>query len=52
MGTFKKTDQIFAHLNITLLNSNVLRGRDRTFPLKKNAIALSTIYLQFKVRII
>jgi len=39
MGTFKKTDQIFAHLNITLQDSNVLRGRDRTFPIKKNAIA-------------
>jgi hypothetical protein len=52
MGRFKKTNQIFAHLNITLLNSNVLRFRDRTFPIKKNAIALSTIYLQFKVRII
>ena len=35
MGRFKKTDQIFAHLNITLLNSNVLRFRDRTFRLKK-----------------
>jgi hypothetical protein len=29
MGRFKKTDQIFAHLNTTLLNSNVLRGRNR-----------------------
>ena len=35
MGCLKKTDQIFAHLNITLLNSNVLRGRDRTFRFKK-----------------
>jgi hypothetical protein len=25
MGTFKKTDQIFAHLNTTLLNSNKLQ---------------------------
>ena len=35
MGRFKKTDQIFAHLNITLLNSNVLPGCDRTFRFKK-----------------
>ena len=48
MGTFKKTDQIFAHLNITLLNSNVLRGRDRTFPIKKKCdrliISLNSAY--------
>ena len=31
MGRFKKTDQIFAYLNITLQDSNLLLFRDRTF---------------------
>ena len=48
MGRFKKTDQIFAHLNTTLLNSNVLRGRDRPSRKEKKCDRLSIIYLQFR----
>ena len=39
MGRFKKTDQIFAYLNITLQDSNLLLFRDRVFQKKRNAIA-------------
>jgi len=36
MGTFKKTDQIFAYLNITLQDSNLLLFRDRIPKLLSN----------------
>jgi hypothetical protein len=48
MGRFKKTDQIFAHLNITLQDSNLLLFCDRTFPIKKKRdrliISLNSAY--------